>query len=95
MAIEFKVTHRLGAAEALKRLREQADGRGVSVEPDKTRPSDPHAGEVEHGTPMGSVRVRFAITETEIDVEVIKKPTFAPAGLMRAEMEKRLGDLLS
>ncbi|MFT6362127.1 MAG: hypothetical protein ACJAZ8_000529 [Planctomycetota bacterium] len=53
------------------------------------------AGEVEHSTPVGNVRVRFLIQETAIDVEVVKKPTFAPAGLMKSEMEKRLRDLLS
>ena len=53
------------------------------------------AGEVEHGTPVGNVRVRFLIQEASIDVEVVKKPTFAPAALMKSEMEKRLRDLLA
>lgn len=95
MAIQFQVAHKIGADEARKRLYDQAAGRGVSVEPDSTRPGDPNAGEVEHSTPVGNVRVRFAISANAIDVEVVKKPTFAPAGVLRSEMEKRLGDLLS
>jgi hypothetical protein len=39
--------------------------------------------------------VRFAISPTRIDVEVVKKPTFAPAGVLQSEMEKRLGELLA
>lgn len=95
MAIRFDVPHKIGAEEARKRLYGQAEGRGVTVEPDATRPSDPMAGEVEHGTPVGNVRVRFLIQEASIDVEVVKKPTFAPAALMKSEMEKRLRDLLA
>ena len=57
MAIRFDVPHKIGAEEARKRLHGQAAGRGVNVEPDGARPSDPMAGEVEHGTPMGDVRV--------------------------------------
>ena len=95
MAIRFDVPHKIGAAEARKRLHGQAAGRGVNVEPDGARPSDPMAGEVEHGTPMGDVRVRFLIQEACIDVEVVKKPTFAPAALLKSEMERRLRDLLA
>ncbi|MFT4709568.1 MAG: hypothetical protein ACI9D0_000556 [Bacteroidia bacterium] len=95
MAISFDVPHTLGAEEARRRLYAQAEGRGVTVEADASRPGVPMAGEVEHSTPVGNVRVRFLIQETAIDVEVVKKPTFAPAGLMKSEMEKRLRDLLS
>ena len=95
MVIQFQVPHKIGAEEARKWLYAQAADRGVSVEADPTRPEDPNAGEVEHGTPVGSVRVRFAISPTRIDVEVVKKPTFAPAGVLQSEMEKRLGELLA
>jgi hypothetical protein len=95
MAIKFDVPHGIGADEARNRLYGQAQERGVPVEPDGTRPGNPHAGEVEHSTPMGNVRVRFLILETSINVEVVKKPTFAPAAMLRSEMEKRLRDLLS
>jgi hypothetical protein len=95
MAIRFEVPHAIGAAEARKRLFAQAEGQGVRVEPDSTRPREANAGEVEQSTPLGNVRVRFFITESSIAVEVVKKPTFAPVGMLQTEMEKRLGDLLT
>ena len=95
MAIRFDVPHQIGAEEARRRLYAQAEARGVTVDPDATRSNDPLAGEVEHSTPVGKVRVRFLIQEAAIDVEVIKKPSFAPSALMKSEMEKRLRDLLA
>lgn len=91
MSIQFSFAHSLGLDEARRRLFEQAKQQEIEVSLD---PADPNRGEVVAQSPVGKVRARFVLGEREIEVEVVSKPTFVPASMVKSKLEEGLRDLL-
>lgn len=76
------VEYTCGPEEAVRRLHSMAAEHDVELEPG----ASDREGTLAKRTSMGSARATYRVLDTTVEIEVVKKPAFLPAGLVRREV---------